>query len=171
MAVTDITGQKKRRKMERLQLVRTYFRAGYTVEDIFKKLSSADYFPGTMEWERGIKEVKKDLKLVAEQDKQNYLTYNADAELALREYLFRQAHLYHLALESGDIALAAKLSKDIANVHGVSTGEPIRVEGDLFAKMIGSFPSAEQKAFQNRQQARPLPAPPIPIEARKVEQG
>jgi hypothetical protein len=66
------------------------------------------------------------------------------------------------AVENGNYALAAKLSKDIARAHGVVTEEPIRVETDLLKQMSDAFAMGE-KRFLERKQKHALPVPTIDV--------
>jgi hypothetical protein len=137
----------------RKDLVKTYLRQGVSIPEMLTRLDQNGLFSPTQSYNARYSLVVRLCRSIRKEDSARYRVLRNDAERALVEYIARLEFLYAKAVENGDYKLARDISKDLAHAYGVQTEEPVRVETDMLVEMVDSFPHAEKKLEQWKQQA------------------
>lgn len=134
--------------LRRRDLVRGCMARGMRPIEIIEFLSKKKditFFPTTFTDKQKLAIVGQDVAQINKEAREEYVIAKEDADVAMVEYLERQAFLYTRALTDSKIDIARELSKDIARAKGVPVDEVVRVEADMTKFMRQAFAMAKDR--------------------------
>jgi len=147
----------------RQDLVQHYWRLGLSIPEMMQRLEIEGLLATTQTYAAQYAIVSRLLKTVKHEAAKSYTVTPEDNRQAWREYVDRQTFLYYQAVQSGDLALAGELSKDLARAHGINTDEPIVIKTDLMTMLKNAQEQARKKLEARRSIIDVTPISPCPI--------
>lgn len=135
----------------RRDIVRRHYYTGLSVSLILERLEDMDaLFPPGADYDERYSIIANDIAAIKKGAMEAISIAEFDAQQKHAEYVDRMNFLYHAAIQDGNIALAAQLSKSIAQAYGVTTDEPVVVRGDFLSTMMSLKQSAQRKLEERK---------------------